>query len=400
MTATQWRTNVGLATILVLCVFEGACDDGGGGKGKAADPSLSEDAGDDSSDGGGSPGQDGGSGVDARVLDAAVGTPEYSLELLNPEMRTVIDALIARGGKPIETLLPEEARIQPTVFDAVMAVQMQAGTTPAPEVVGDVSYRSVPGAEGGPLVPLRVYTPAGPGPHPIVVYYHGGGWVIASVDTYDSSIRALTNVVPAVVVAVEYRKGPENKFPAAHDDAFAAYRWVVDNAAVLGGDSEHVAVAGESAGGHLAASVAVRARDEGILIPVHTLLIYPVASANLNAPSYLEHAQARPLNKAMIEWFTANYFRTPADAADPRISLVDADLSDLGPTTVINAEVDPLRSDGESLAKKLEAAGVPVVQRTYAGVTHEFFGMGAVLSDARDAVDFAGERLRESFDLR
>jgi acetyl esterase/lipase len=172
--------------------------------------------------------------------------------------------------------------------------------------------------------------------------------------------------------------------------------WVRANAANLNGSPEHVAVAGESAGGNLALSVALQARDANIQKPAHVLLVYPVASVDTDAPSYREYAQAMPLNKAMMLWFTRQYFRTPDDGKDPRINLVDADLAGLPPTTIVNAQVDPLRSDGELLAKRLAAAGVDVEQKTYDGVTHEFFGMGVVVDDARRAVNAAAKRLQAS----
>ena len=185
----------------------------------------------------------------------------------NAPMQSVLDRLATLGGKPITTLAPEEARRQPTPTDAVMALLKEQGKSTAPEPVGSVANRTIPGPDG-PL-PVRIYTPSGAGPFPVVVYYHGGGWVIATIDTYDASARALTNAANAVLISVEYRKAPESKFPVAHDDAFAAYKWALANAGSIRGDSARVAVAGESAGGNLAAAVSIRARDEGIKLPVH-----------------------------------------------------------------------------------------------------------------------------------
>lgn len=335
--------------------------------------------------------------ADTRTPDGAVpGTLAYSLSLLDPDMLALINQLTALGGQPIETLTPAVARMQPTVADAVKARLTALGMSTAPTPVASVVDQTIPGPDGTTL-PVRIYKPASAtGELPIIVYYHGGGWVIATVDTYDSSARALANGVGAVVVSVEYRKGPEAKFPAAHDDAYAAYLWTVQNAASLGGVPTRVAVAGESAGGNLAATVSIRARAESAQLPVHQLLVYPVASANLNTPSYLEHANAKPLNKAQIVWFTDKYFRTMADGEDPRISLTKANLTGLPPTTIINAEVDVLRTDGETLSAALRTAQVDVVQKTYAGVTHEFFGTGAVVADANVAVADAVVRLKVS----
>lgn len=316
---------------------------------------------------------------------------------MDDDMKQVISELGDLGGKPIETLSAAEARRQPTPADAAKAVLEKEGKSTAPEAVRIVVDRTIRGPGG--QIPIRVYTPkTGAAPYPVILYFHGGGFVIASNDVYDATPRALANAAQAIVVSVEYRKAPEHKFPAAHEDAFAAYQWTLKNAAELRGDAKRIAVAGESAGGNLAASVSLMARDNGIPLPVHELLIYPVASSNLDAPSYQANEHAKPLNKAMMPWFTDQYFRSPSDARDPRFDLLDANLKGLPDTTIINAEIDPLLSDGEALARRLKDAGVTVEQKTYQGVTHEFFGMGAVVSDAKNAETYAAERLKHSFD--
>jgi acetyl esterase/lipase len=246
---------------------------------------------------------------------------------------------------------------------------------------------------------VRIYTPHGTGPFPVVVYYHGGGWVIATVDTYDASARALANAARAIVVSVEYRKGPENRFPAAHDDAFAAYQWVLANAASIGGDPRKVATAGESAGGGLAVEVAMMARDRRVRLPVHVLAVYPIADGDTQSPSYVENAMAKPLSRAAMQWFFQHYLRSPADGRDARVALVRANLRGLPPTTIITAQIDPLRSDGEQLAAALRAAGVRTDAMSYDGVTHEFFGMGAVVDKARQAVQFGAAGLRRGFGM-
>jgi acetyl esterase len=312
------------------------------------------------------------------------------------DMRDVMDELRTLGSKPLETLSAEEARKQPSPADAVRALLKREGKSVAPEMVGKVLDSTIPTPAGA--LPIRVYTTKqGRGPFPVVVYYHGGGFVIGTNDSYDATPRALANAVEAVVVSVEYRKAPEHKFPAAHDDAYAAYLWVLANASSIGGNPTNVAVAGESAGGNLAANVALRARAEKQLLPKHALLVYPVASTDTSSESYEKYANAKPLNRAMMRWFTDKYFRTSQDAADPRMDLVNAKLIGFPPTTIINAEIDPLLTDGELLAKRLKAAEVQVEQKTYAGVTHEFFGMGAVVEEARDAVEYAAKRLKSAF---
>ncbi len=310
------------------------------------------------------------------------------------DMRHVLRQLEALGPRPLETLTPEEARMQPTPADAVKALLRKHGRTPVALPVARVVDRTIPGPAGE--IPVRVYVPHGTGPFPVIVYTHGGGWVIATNDTYDASARGLCDAVNAVVVSVEYRKAPEHRFPAAHQDAFAADHWVLQNAAELGGDPERVAVAGESAGGNLAVSIALLARDNGLPLPAHVLAVYPIADGHTDSPSYLENADAKPLNRPMMQWFFSHYLRSPADADHPLISLVRADLHGLPPTTIITAEIDPLRSDGERLAEELRAAGVQVDYHTHAGVTHEFFGMSMVVKDAAKALAQAAAGLERS----
>ncbi len=229
---------------------------------------------------------------------------------------------------------------------------------------------------------------------PVLVYYHGGGWVIADVNTYDAAPRLLSKQLNAIVVSVEYRHAPEAKFPAQHEDAAAAYRWVASNAGSWGGDPSRLALAGESAGGNLAVATAIYARDNGLPTPRHVLSVYPIANSSKTLPSRMDSANAKPLNTAMLGWFGHYYAKSVADMQDPRINLVAANLRGLPPVTIVNAQIDPLRSDGETLAEALRTAGVRVEQRTFPGVTHEFFGMGAIVRGAYDANQYAVERLK------
>ena len=312
------------------------------------------------------------------------------------QMQAVLTQLGTMGGKPIETLSPEEARKQPSPADAVMALLKMQGKPATPEPVTRVSNRMIAGAQGE--IPARIYTPSGTGPFPVVVYFHGGGWVIATVDTYDASARAIANAAGAVVVAVEYRKAPEHPFPAAHEDAFAAYKWVLTHTNDLNGDPDRIAVMGESAGGNLAASVSMMARDQHLQVPVYQVLVYPVANADTTTPSYTENANAKPLNKAMMIWFAQHTLKNHSDMTDPRFDILDApNLVGMPATTVIMAQIDPLRSGGEAYAAKLNAAGVKVDSRAFEGVTHEFFGMGAVVDKAKDAVKMAAAGLKSGF---
>ena len=336
--------------------------------------------------------------LSARAADdraAKTGTPHKA----DADMQAVLDTLGAMNGKPIETLEPAEARKQPTPTDAVMAVLKKKGkdTSPAALVPGVTSTDStIPGPAGA--LPVRIYTPDGAGPFPVVVYYHGGGWVLADKNVYDGGARGIAKQAGAVVVSVDYRLAPEAKFPAQHDDALATYKWALVNAASIKGNPKRVALAGESAGGNLALATAIAARDQNLQKPTHVIAVYPVAQAtNLDTPSYRDSVAAKPLNKPMMEWFAKHTFGKPGDSKDWRIDLVNANLKGLPPVTLINAQIDPLRSDSDMLAASLKKAGVKVEHKIYAGTTHEFFGMAAVVADAKDAQALAGEHLKESF---
>ena len=315
------------------------------------------------------------------------------------DMQVVLDELASLGGKPIETLTPDEARQQPTPTDAVMSVLKKKGkdTSPTALVPGVTSVdREITGAAGN--IPARIYTPDGPGPFPVIVYYHGGGWVIADKQVYDGGARGLAKQANAIVVSSDYRRAPEAKFPASHDDAFAAYKWAADNAASINGDPKRMALAGESAGGNMAISTAVAVRDAGLTKPTHILAVYPVGqTGNLNTRSYVDSATAKPLNKPMIEWFVDKLLAKPEDKANPRLDVLNAKLAGLPPVTIINAQIDPLREDGALLQAALKKAGVKVDRKVYDGVTHEFFGMAAVVKDAADAQKYGGKALKSSF---
>jgi acetyl esterase len=314
------------------------------------------------------------------------------------DMLTLLNAHASLNPKAIEKLSPTQARAQPTIADAVNVVLKQQGkSTKSEDLVPGVTSMdtTIQGAAG--MLPARVYTPEGAGPFPVVVYFHGGGWVIADKQVYDGGARGIAKEANAVVISVDYRRAPEAKFPAAWDDALASYKWALANAAKHKGDPKRVALAGESAGGNLAVATAIAARDAGLQAPAHVLAVYPVAQNSLNTESYLENAIAKPLNRAMVKWFVDKTTRTPADLKDPRIQLIDAKLQGLAPVTIINARIDPLRSDGSKLEDALKNASVPVERREYEGVTHEFFGAAAVVAKAKEAQAYAGQRLKQAF---
>ncbi len=330
-------------------------------------------------------------------------TPPDPTGRADPEMKALLESLASLKPLPLETLTAAQARRQPGMTDAVKARLRTLGRPVTPRPLPFTRDFEIPGP-GGPLA-ARVYSPA-PNPRPanapllpLIVYFHGGGWVIADLETYDSSCRALAADCGAVVLSVHYRQGPEVKFPGAHDDAYAAYVWGVQNAAVMGADPSRVAVVGESAGGNLAINVAMAAREARAPLPVAVGLIYPVAGTDNTTPSYRANVNAKPLNPAVLKWMLDNYTRSPADLQDPRLAVYGrAELRGLPKAIIVTAEIDPLHDDGIRLAERLREAGVTVVARDYPGVTHEFFGADpATLSKAGDAQRFVAGELRAAF---
>ena len=335
--------------------------------------------------------------VAAAVIAASAATAQTPPKA-NKEMQKVLDALKSLGGKPIETLTPEEARKQPTPADAVKKVMEREGKSTTPDASVTVKDMNIPGPLGD--IPVHIYTPSGTGPFPVMVYFHGGGFVIADTKTYDASPRALAKGANAIMVGVDYHLAPEHKFPAAPNDAYAAYLWVLQHAKEFNGDASRVAVGGESAGGNLAAVVSMMARDKKAALPIHQLLVYPVTNNDMENASYKVNAQAVPLNKAMMQWFFKHY-ATPQDGTNPYAVPMKAEtLKGLPPATVITDEIDPLRTEGKEYADRLKKDGVPVAYADYKGATHEFFGMGAVVPEAKKAEAFAVKELQKAFAKR
>lgn len=336
--------------------------------------------------------------VPADQATAPQGQPgvPFSGAPLDADNQAVVDALMKQLKlRPYHSLDPAAARQQPTFTDGVNAVLRAQGrpTTPPPGTTErDIS---VSGAAG--TLPATVFTPTGArGPLPVILYFHGGGWVIADRKVYAGGARGLARNAQAIVVSVDYRRAPEAPFPAQHDDALAAYRWLLSNAGSIGGDASRIAFAGESAGGNLAVSTAMLARDAGLPLPRHIVSVYPIAGSDLNTPSYQDTSNGPTLNRALMAWFFRYVPRAPADLMDPRINLVGANLQGLPPVTIVAAQVDPLRSEGEQLAQRLAASGVSVERREWEGTSHEFFGADAVIRDAAEAQQWAGGRLREA----
>jgi acetyl esterase len=315
---------------------------------------------------------------------------------IDRQVQRLLDHYNRFGVPPFNTLTLEEARRQPTLVDAAREVLGQPGEDISPELVGDVTDLTISGP-GGDL-PIRIYRPKGSGPFPVLVYFHGGGWVLGNLENTDAACRALTNMAQCLVVSVNYRKAPEHKYPAAVDDAYAAVQWVFENAPNIDGDPLRVAVGGESAGGNLAAVVCLRARDQGDPLPIYQALIYPVTNDAFDTPSYEENADNPALSRETMRWFWQQYLPDEQAGQQPYASPLRAqDLSGLPPAVIITAEYDPLRDEGEAYARRLRDAGVPVVSSRYTGMVHLFFRLTASLEPARKALLEVAAGLRSAF---
>ncbi|MGW5051605.1 alpha/beta hydrolase [Actinokineospora sp. NPDC004072] len=304
---------------------------------------------------------------------------------LHPEAKAVIEASEAAGG-----LVPVE------LSAADMRAAFAQSWQPSPNLkpVASVVDRTIPGPDGE--IPVRVYTPHGDGPFPALVWFHGGGWVIGSLDENEATCRVLCDAVGMVVVSVDYRLAPEHRFPAAAEDAYAALLWT---AGAEGVDPARVAVAGESAGGNLAAVASLMARDRGGPRVALQVLASPVTAPPSDRPSYVDYADGHFLSRGSMEWFFAQYPRTPEDLDDPYLSpLAAPDLSGVAPALVLTAEYDVLRDEGEEYAHRLLDAGVPVELVRYPGQIHGFFALLVdQLSISADAHARAAAALRRAF---
>ncbi len=271
---------------------------------------------------------------------------------------------------------------------------MALAPRPEGEAVKRVEDRVFPGPNGD--VPVRIYWPEAEGPRPLLVWYHGGGWVIGNLDGADYGCRIMTNAASAVVVSVDYRLAPEAKFPSAPEECYAALQWAVANAAELGADASRVAVGGDSAGGNLAAVVSLMARDRGGPKVGLQLLIYPVTDYDFETQSYTDNAEGYLLTKDSMVWFWGHYVDAPEDARHPHASPLQAeDLSGLPPALVLTAEYDPLRDEGEAYAKRLSESGVKVTARRFDGQIHGFFANPAI-DDGREAALMAAAAIKDT----
>ncbi len=329
-----------------------------------------------------------------QIISTFIGDPAATVDI---DLKHVLDIWHGLHPKPLETLSPADARRQPTPIEAAAILLKKQNKTLDPYAV-DLSDRTFPGPAGD--LKVRIYTPtaASAKSRPVVIFYHGGGFVLENGASTDASSRAIAGTGDFIVVAPDYRLAPEHKFPAAEDDSLAAYKWVLANAASFGGNPDKVAIAGEGAGALLATDTAIAARDQKLPKAAALVLITPAAGISLKTNSWLEDSTARPWNKEAVEWAFRQFLPSPDAMNDPRVDIVGkADVNDLPPTTIVTAEDDPLRSDGERLGGKLKIATVPVAMRDFDGVTHDFFGMGVAVSKAADAQRFVADQLTAAF---
>ena len=297
---------------------------------------------------------------------------------VSPALQALLDASAQANLPALEDQPIDEVRA-----GAIAFAQAGAGKK---QDVAHVEDRDLPGIAGD--IPVRVYAPESSEPLPIIAYFHGGGWVFMGIETHDWICRRLANACRAVVVSVEYRLAPEHRFPAALDDCMAVTTWLAENGEVLGGDPARLAVAGDSAGGNLAAAVALASRAEDGPRLAAQVLVYPATDAACATPSIVQNADGYLLTAAAMRWFWEQYLGPGGDSDDGYASVLrHPDLAGLPPTLVITAEYDPLRDEGEAYAEHLAEAGVDVATRRFDGMIHGFFGMDELVPEANEAMD-------------
>ena len=304
---------------------------------------------------------------------------------LDVQIESVMEQIAALGFPPTHTISAQEARAN--------AKARPRGKGPK---VFKVEDKNIPGPET--QIPVRIYTPSGQGPFPVLVWFHGGGWVLGDLDSADATARFLTIGSSSVVVSVDYRLAPETKFPGPLHDCYAATQWVYDNSKALNIDAGKIAVGGDSAGGNLAAAVSLMARDQNSPSIVFQLLIYPVTEMNFRTKSYTDNADGYQLSRDGMVWYWNHYIRTESDADNPYAAPMKAtNLSGLPTALVITAEYDPLRDEGEAYANKLRDSGVKTEYTLYNGMIHGFFGMAAVVDKGKQAIDQSCSMLKGVF---
>jgi acetyl esterase len=305
---------------------------------------------------------------------------------IHPQAQEVLDLLHEFGVSQLSDLSVEDAR---------NLIVTMAAERPGPDVA-EVRDVNAPGPAGD--IPIRLYRPAGSSPSdrlPVLVYFHGGGWVIGNIDSHDGTARWLANRAGVAVASVDYRLGPEHVFPAAVDDCWAATTWIAGKGAELGIDPDRIVVGGDSAGGNLAAVISLLARDAGAPPIRLQLLVYPAVDARMGHASVDENGAGYLLSKADIAWFYGHYgLGQVVEADDWRLSpLLSSSLADVAPAYVITAELDPLRDEGEAYVAALEGAGVPTEHRRFDGMIHGFFTMVGMMDAADEAQEEAAKAI-------
>lgn len=325
----------------------------------------------------------------------ATATEMAPAERLDADMQHVLNVLQSMSSKRIDECRSPEARALPTLD---MALRRILRDTVDDMGVG-MEMRLIPGHDD---IRARIYVPHNDivvGLRPMILFLHGGGFVLGDVDHYDASPRALAARTGAVVISAHYRQAPEHRFPAAHEDAYSAWTWLLEHAESLGGDPKRAAIVGEGSGGNLAVNVALRARAEEKPAPVHLGLVTPMAAMLFDLPSHVQNANTFPYSTATLEWAARKLFRKKEDAHDARMNIAGrVDLAGLPPATIILAEADPLRSEGEALADALRRSGVWVDMTIYEGVTHGFFGLYRIVNKAMFAQGQLGRNLIAAFE--
>jgi len=306
---------------------------------------------------------------------------------LDPQVQDLLNQRASSGAPALSSLSVAEVR------QYLLELRKLAGEL---ELVAKVEDHQLPESAGN--VTVRIYTPQGSAPFPILVYFHGGGFVGGDLNSLDAQCRTLTNRVGCLVVSVDYRLAPEHPFPAAVYDAYAAIQWVAHHVEEFGGDATRLAVGGDSAGGTIAAVVTLMARDRGEPALIYQVLIYPATDMTMSSASYEENGEGYGLTRDTNRWFFNQYLPGDADRKNPYISpLWVSDVQNLPPTLVITAEFDPLRDEGEMYAARLKEAGVKVESSRYDGMIHGFFQMAGVLDGGKKAIDQIAAALQAAF---
>ena len=311
----------------------------------------------------------------------------------SPGMAAVLQERLNMRAVDPASVTVARAREVPNLIAAMQAMPNVRGLPADSPDVPVVRLLAAPGTGGA--LPVRLYQPQNASGVPMLIYFPADTWVTGGLDDYDESLRQLASRTGWVVVGIGLRHAPDVTFPGIHDDAFVAYQWARAHAKEWGADPTRIALGGESAGANLALSTALLARDRRVPVPNHLLLITPVAGTGLSSASMTESGGSRPLSRRTVAWAQQQYVTDNRQLLDPRLDLVSRpDLAGTPPTTIVLAEIDPLRSGGETLATRLQAAGVRTNVRMFAGTTHDFFGLGERVTEAAAAEDYAAANMK------